>query len=133
MLRFRDAVVCRSKLKCIHNRLPTRCLPTRFQAASKSLCNCPTAEPACPFCPLGTRSNTDDTTCLQLPYAAQKDMLEDHKRTGAYYNAVLQNRRQFAGKVRQQHVSAASLACRPCCNSERVGSEVRRRMHCTVI
>ncbi|KAK9820088.1 hypothetical protein WJX72_006017 [[Myrmecia] bisecta] len=29
----------------------------------------------------------------------QKDMLEDHKRTGAYYNAVMQNRRQFAGKV----------------------------------
>ncbi|GBF96659.1 arginine N-methyltransferase [Raphidocelis subcapitata] len=29
----------------------------------------------------------------------QKDMLEDHKRTGAYYNAVLQNRRQFHGKV----------------------------------
>jgi protein arginine N-methyltransferase 1 len=26
-------------------------------------------------------------------------MLEDHKRTGAYYNAVLQNRRQFHGKV----------------------------------
>jgi ribosomal protein L11 methylase PrmA len=26
-------------------------------------------------------------------------MLEDHKRTGAYYNAVLQNRRQFQGKV----------------------------------
>lgn len=29
----------------------------------------------------------------------QKDMLEDHKRTGAYYNSVLQNRRQFDGKV----------------------------------
>jgi len=29
----------------------------------------------------------------------QKDMLEDHKRTGAYYNAILQNRRQFQGKV----------------------------------
>lgn len=28
-------------------------------------------------------------------------MLEDHKRTGAYYNAVLQNRRQFHGKVRR--------------------------------
>lgn len=27
-------------------------------------------------------------------------MLEDHKRTGAYYNAVMQNRRQFHGKVR---------------------------------
>ena len=26
-------------------------------------------------------------------------MLEDHKRTGAYYNAVMQNRRQFQGKV----------------------------------
>jgi type I protein arginine methyltransferase len=26
-------------------------------------------------------------------------MLEDVKRTGAYYNAVLQNRRQFEGKV----------------------------------
>lgn len=29
----------------------------------------------------------------------QKDMLEDHKRTGAYYNACMQNRAQFAGKV----------------------------------
>ena len=29
----------------------------------------------------------------------QKDMLEDHKRTGAYYQAVMQNRRQFEGKV----------------------------------
>ena len=26
-------------------------------------------------------------------------MLEDHKRTGAYYAAVRQNRRQFEGKV----------------------------------
>jgi protein arginine N-methyltransferase 1 len=26
-------------------------------------------------------------------------MLEDHKRTGAYYNAVMQNKRQFQGKV----------------------------------
>lgn len=26
-------------------------------------------------------------------------MLEDHKRTGAYYNAVMQNKAQFAGKV----------------------------------
>lgn len=29
----------------------------------------------------------------------QKDMLEDHKRTGAYYAAIRQNRRQFEGKV----------------------------------
>ncbi|PNW75848.1 hypothetical protein CHLRE_12g558100v5 [Chlamydomonas reinhardtii] len=29
----------------------------------------------------------------------QKDMLEDHKRTGAYYQAVLSNKRQFQGKV----------------------------------
>jgi ribosomal protein L11 methylase PrmA len=26
-------------------------------------------------------------------------MLEDHKRTGAYYQGVMQNRRQFEGKV----------------------------------
>lgn len=26
-------------------------------------------------------------------------MLEDHKRTGAYYQAVMSNRRQFQGKV----------------------------------
>ena len=26
-------------------------------------------------------------------------MLEDHKRTGAYYAAIRQNRRQFEGKV----------------------------------
>mmetsp|Transcript_16149 Transcript_16149/g.44989 ORF Transcript_16149/g.44989 Transcript_16149/m.44989 type:complete len:444 (+) Transcript_16149:225-1556(+) len=29
----------------------------------------------------------------------QKDMLEDHKRTGAYFNAVMQNKKQFEGKV----------------------------------
>ena len=29
----------------------------------------------------------------------QKDMLEDHKRTGAYYQAVMQNRRKFEGKI----------------------------------
>ncbi|KAK2080046.1 hypothetical protein QBZ16_002442 [Prototheca wickerhamii] len=29
----------------------------------------------------------------------QKDMLEDHKRTGAYYNACMQNMAQFQGKV----------------------------------
>ena len=29
----------------------------------------------------------------------QKDMLEDHKRTGAYFQAVMQNRRQFSGKT----------------------------------
>ncbi len=32
---------------------------------------------------------------------AQKDMLEDVKRTSAYYNAVMNNRAQFAGKVRR--------------------------------
>lgn len=37
----------------------------------------------------------------------QKDMLEDHKRTGAYYNAVMMNRRQFEGKVWLQHDIAA--------------------------
>lgn len=26
-------------------------------------------------------------------------MLEDHKRTGAYFQAVMQNRRQFSGKT----------------------------------
>jgi hypothetical protein len=41
---------------------------------------------------------------------AQKDMLEDHKRTGAYYNAVLQNRRQFHGKVTRP----SGTAQRPC-------------------
>ena len=34
-----------------------------------------------------------------LPCCAQKDMLEDHKRTGAYYQAVMQNRRQFEGRT----------------------------------
>lgn len=29
----------------------------------------------------------------------QKDMLEDHKRTGAYYNAVIENKRLFKDKV----------------------------------
>ena len=36
---------------------------------------------------------------LSAPAALQKDMLEDHKRTGAYYSAIRQNRRQFEGKV----------------------------------
>lgn len=35
----------------------------------------------------------------QVSTYLQKDMLEDHKRTGAYYQAVMQNRRQFAGKI----------------------------------
>ena len=34
-----------------------------------------------------------------IAYMLQKDMLEDHKRTGAYYQAVMQNRRQFKDKV----------------------------------
>jgi hypothetical protein len=33
------------------------------------------------------------------PGGPQKDMLEDHKRTGAYYNAVMRNKRQFHDKV----------------------------------
>lgn len=40
--------------------------------------------------------------CLPCSYSYlyhQKDMLEDHKRTGAYYNACIQNRAQFDGKV----------------------------------
>lgn len=38
--------------------------------------------------------------CASRPWCMlQKDMLEDHKRTGAYYAAVRQNRRQFEGKV----------------------------------
>ena len=36
---------------------------------------------------------------LRLHGCLQKDMLEDHKRTGAYYQAVMQNRRQFEGRV----------------------------------
>ena len=36
---------------------------------------------------------------FNFPMPVQKDMLEDHKRTGAYYQAVMQNRRQFEGKV----------------------------------
>ena len=51
---------------------------------------------------------------LTLSYLLQKDMLEDHKRTGAYYQAVMQNRRQFEGKVRTvcslaHHCSMTSL------------------------
>lgn len=32
-------------------------------------------------------------------FRLQKDMLEDAKRTSAYYNAVMSNRAQFADKV----------------------------------
>jgi ribosomal protein L11 methylase PrmA len=40
------------------------------------------------------------TTALLLCMpASQKDMLEDHKRTGAYFNAVLENKRMFKDKV----------------------------------
>ena len=42
--------------------------------------------------------NTGGTT-LSASASLQKDMLEDHKRTGAYYAAIRQNRRQFEGKV----------------------------------
>lgn len=38
-------------------------------------------------------------TLVLLLFLLQKDMLEDHKRTGAYYNAVIQNRRLFKDKV----------------------------------
>ncbi len=38
-------------------------------------------------------------TTLPASASLQKDMLEDHKRTGAYYAAIRQNRRQFEGKV----------------------------------
>ena len=40
-----------------------------------------------------------ERTTLSASAALQKDMLEDHKRTGAYYAAIRQNRRQFEGKV----------------------------------
>lgn len=33
-------------------------------------------------------------------------MLEDAKRTGAYYNAVMQNRAQFAGKASRMSLSS---------------------------
>lgn len=39
------------------------------------------------------------TRCRYAYLYHQKDMLEDHKRTGSYYNACMQNRAQFAGKV----------------------------------
>ena len=44
----------------------------------------------------------DCVVCSHLKtfrYVQQKDMLEDHKRTGAYYAAVMQNRAQFIGKT----------------------------------
>jgi type I protein arginine methyltransferase len=68
-----------------------------------------------------------DVRCLKLfaLYWLQKDMLEDAKRTGAYYNAVMQNRAQFAGKVISGGAldSAAALgrcphACRPFRNAK---------------
>lgn len=38
-------------------------------------------------------------TCNRPLLHLQKEMLEDHKRTGAYYQAVMSNKRQFQGKV----------------------------------
>ena len=47
-------------------------------------------------------THTDSTWHQGVRVAgAQKDMLEDVKRTSAYYNAVMNNRAQFAGKVRR--------------------------------
>lgn len=42
---------------------------------------------------------THNRPSITIDRPPQKDMLEDHKRTGAYYNAVMMNRRQFEGKV----------------------------------
>jgi hypothetical protein len=49
-----------------------------------------------------TQTGTDFANyfCTYAYLYHQKDMLEDHKRTGAYYNAIVQNRKQFHGKVR---------------------------------
>lgn len=50
----------------------------------------------------GAAPDSTDSALYFCTYAFlfhQKDMLEDHKRTGAYYQAVMQNRRQFEGKV----------------------------------
>ncbi len=49
-------------------------------------------------------------------------MLEDAKRTGAYYNAVMQNRAQFAGKV--CFVPPDMLTC--CCYAGAAPSVVMR-------
>lgn len=54
----------------------------------------------------------DESLLNSSPVAcAQKDMLEDAKRTGAYYNAVMQNRAQFAGKVMDVLFAAAVPLC----------------------
>jgi hypothetical protein len=45
------------------------------------------------------RSVNMKSASLYASACLQKDMLEDHKRTGAYYAAIRQNRRQFEGKV----------------------------------
>ena len=52
-------------------------------------------------------------------------MLEDHKRTGAYYNACMQNRAQFAGKTVLDvgtgsgilAIFAAKAGARRCCSA----------------
>ena len=38
-------------------------------------------------------------TASMAPAVLQKEMLEDHKRTGAYYTAIMQNQAQFKDKV----------------------------------
>ena len=49
--------------------------------------------------PVGSSIQAPLRLKLRLHGCLQKDMLEDHKRTGAYYQAVMQNRRQFEGRV----------------------------------
>lgn len=48
-------------------------------------------------------------SAVLCPAYAQKEMLEDHKRTGAYYQAVMSNRKQFHNKV------GPKVACKLLC------------------
>ena len=61
-------------------------------------CQCRSASPN-PICSSERRLAAASTARVGVLRLLQKDMLEDHKRTGAYYAAIRQNRRQFEGKV----------------------------------
>jgi hypothetical protein len=85
--------------------------PTTQSVAASRLHHCALHPGACPplhgtlqhagTAPTLTHHQTISCICLPLPAVStpQKDMLEDHKRTGAYYNAVMDNKRLFKDKV----------------------------------
>ena len=88
--------------------------PTPTLCSSSSSSHIPrVSASSTPFRTHGSHHLTADNLSNRPPPPWQKDMLEDHKRTGAYYQAVMSNRRQFAGKVRPAQPTASKLGTAP--------------------